>query len=129
MLSLCGAIIFALLILAMMWIEQRIAEAAAADTASRSASVAGVCDPNDRWITAEDYPADAILREQEGTVRVGWRLGTDGRVASCRIIESSGVSSLDRASCEAITRSACADPKSVDIAQEFTRRVIWRLPE
>ena len=129
MLSLCGAITLARAILAMIWIERRIGEWPVPDIVSRSASVAGACNPNDQWITAEDYPADAIFRDQEGTVRIGWRLGADGRVASCRIIESSGVSSLDNASCEAITRSACADPKSADIAQEFTRRVIWRLPE
>lgn len=54
------------------------------------------------WITADDYPRDALRARQEGEVAMIWRVETDGTVTDCRIVQSSGFASLDAASCRII---------------------------
>ena len=46
-----------------------------------------------------DYPNAARRNEEQGTVRVSYTVGTDGRVSNCTVVQSSGSSSLDSTTC------------------------------
>jgi protein TonB len=82
--------------------------------------------------SVDDYPIDALRNGQQGTVQAQLSIGPSGRVADCVIIRSSGVSSLDEATCGIMKRRARfrpardangnAVPYSV-----VTPPVIWRL--
>lgn len=58
------------------------------------------------WITANDYPAEAIRSHQQGDVTIVWRIESNGEVHDCRVVESSGSRSLDTTSCNLILRRA-----------------------
>ncbi|WP_083834127.1 energy transducer TonB [Sphingomonas echinoides] len=57
-----------------------------------------------RWFTVPDYPADAERARIQGTVSIQLTIDTTGHVADCRIRESSGNASLDRATCMLVAR-------------------------
>lgn len=140
----CGVIGLAILLLIMTMIERRIAawsapqvEPAVADvqpsavslpTESRTVQEEGSCEPAAQWIIADDYPAEAIRREYEGTVRIEWTVGNNGRVSSCHILESSGHDLLDQAGCQAIMARGCYDPAKLPAKRTMSRRIVWRLP-
>ena len=87
-------------------------------------------DPS-RWITSDDYPADALDRGDEGTVAIAWEVSPDGLPLRCTVEQSSGHPSLDNAACAAIMRHAqyAALPAGQVTVRRETRRVVWRLPE
>lgn len=58
------------------------------------------------WISYRDYPQDALAKRQQGTSGILWTIGVDGRATDCRVVSSSGVPSLDAASCTAILSRA-----------------------
>ena len=86
------------------------------------------------WFTNDDYPSDALNAEAQGTSRIKWDIGLTGRVENCKVVSSSGNSSLDRAACAAATRRGRYTP-ALDTAgnpiKQFgiSRGVAWRLPE
>src|ERR1044072_5940983 len=49
--------------------------------------------------SGDDYPADAMRNEDQGSVSVRLSIGTDGRVSGCSVSSSSGSRSLDNATC------------------------------
>lgn len=55
------------------------------------------------WIGSDDYPAAALRAGDQGRVVVSVEIDTDGTPGSCIIETSSGHSSLDLATCQAIT--------------------------
>ncbi|WFL78793.1 TonB family protein [Altererythrobacter arenosus] len=65
-----------------------------------------------RWAARiqENYPSRALREEIQGTVGVTVTVGTDGRVAGCRVSRSSGSSILDEAACQGMQRYARFDP-------------------
>jgi TonB family protein len=85
-----------------------------------------------RWVNTNDYPDDALRKGQSGVTTLLWTIGTDGRVADCKIIASSGVPSLDRASCSAITKRAryvpARDKSGQPVVSYGTRRIMWIVP-
>lgn len=93
-------------------------------TAGPSGSLASV-------FTSDDYPAEALLKDQTGSVRFALLVDETGRIADCTIIETSGVASLDAQSC-AIARDRArftpgrdADGKPSKGA--FLQRVTWKI--
>jgi TonB family protein len=50
-------------------------------------------------VTADDYPADSIRLQEQGTVKLKYFIQTDGNVTDCQLIESSGFPRLDDAAC------------------------------
>ena len=62
------------------------------------------------WITAEDYPKDAIRAGQQGVVTMLWRIEPSGKVEDCRIVVSSGSAVLDAVSCNLIRSRAHYKP-------------------
>jgi TonB family protein len=85
-----------------------------------------------RWISVQDYPDDALRKHQSGTNLIVWTIGLDGRASDCRVIVSSGVPSLDRASCSAIARRAryrpAKDKAGNDVVSHDGRRTNWITP-
>ena len=139
--STCGMIGLAICVLVMMFIEQQIAswsipaaesERVADDVSpisapSRQASSAACNNPAE-WITADDYPMEAIRNDYEGTVRISWTVKDNGRIGSCEVIEPSGHAMLDLAGCQAIIRRGCYDPAELTSQRTYSRRIVWRLP-
>ncbi|MCU6452815.1 energy transducer TonB [Sphingomonas sp. A2-49] len=105
---------------------------AAGQAAGRRAVAAAPRVPSDpaSWITADDYPPDALRANDEGTVTITWVADPDGRIGDCKTLRSSGHASLDRAACAAILRRGryAAVPAASE-PRVFTRRVVWRIPD
>lgn len=83
-------------------------------------------------ITSDDYPAAAIRAEQQGSVRIRFVVGADGRASACEVAESSGSAALDAASCQLTTRRFRFRPATRDgvpVQSLATRLITWRLPE
>lgn len=99
-----------------------------AKIAKPAAPVSGVSE----WITTDDYPADAVSRNVQGTVSIVWLIDVDGKVKNCAVAATSGDPSLDGAACTAITTrgryTPALDKDGKPIAIHSTRRVVWRLP-
>jgi TonB family protein len=79
----------------------------------------------------EDYPTDALSREQQGTSTIAVLVDESGKVADCTVIQTSGAAILDAQSCAIIQKRARFKP-AVDVAGQpakdaFTQRVTWRL--
>jgi len=53
---------------------------------------------------APEYPQSALRRRLEGTVRLGFRLGTDGRVEDAHVIEADPPRIFDRAALSALRK-------------------------
>ena len=60
--------------------------------------------------SADDYPADAQRKGEEGTVQARLAIDSSGRVSNCTVIRSSGFKSLDDATCSILTRRARFNP-------------------
>lgn len=63
------------------------------------------------WVREEDYPPEALQQQRGGRVRVALGVGLTGRVEHCVIVDSSGHSDLDQATCRAFTRRARFQPE------------------
>ena len=82
--------------------------------------------------SADDYPASAQAAGAEGTARASLTIGTDGRVASCNITQSTGNSALDAATCNILRRRAKFVPArdsngNATIDTVNTPSIVWRL--
>ncbi|HWT12471.1 MAG TPA: energy transducer TonB [Allosphingosinicella sp.] len=78
-----------------------------------------------------DYPAAARREEEQGTVRVSFTVGTDGRVGNCTVVASSGSSSLDSTTCRIFERrfrySPARDSSGNAVPTSIRQSVTWRL--
>lgn len=83
-------------------------------------------------ISGKDYPASALRKGEQGTVRYLLQIGADGRVRGCRVIRSSGSSSLDSAACRVMTERGrfrpAIDSTGSPAASEEVQAVAWSLP-
>ena len=80
----------------------------------------------------DDYPASAQAAGAEGTARATLTIGTDGRVVSCNITQSSGNGSLDSATCNILRRRAKFVPArdsngNATTDTVSTPAIVWRL--
>lgn len=84
------------------------------------------------WVTADDYPREALSARQEGRVGMIWKIEKDGRVEDCRVVESSGSAALDTKSCELLRRRGNYIPSKDDQGHprvSWDRRDIqWSIP-
>jgi TonB family protein len=81
--------------------------------------------------SSDDYPAEAIRNNEEGTVGVTLQIDRSGRVSACIVDQSSGSDSLDTATCSILTERARFTPAR-DLAgnavpDSYTQRVVWKL--
>lgn len=86
-----------------------------------------------RWVTSDDYPANDLRRENQGTVRYRLSIGSNGRVTACEVLTSAGSASLDEAACRNIARRARFDAATNEAGEKvvstFTGTVRWEIPE
>jgi protein TonB len=82
-------------------------------------------------ISSDDYPADALDRGEQGTVEADLVVSEQGRVLACKILSSSGSESLDRATCNILTKrtrfTPAIDPQGRKVTGTFTQRITWRI--
>ena len=84
------------------------------------------------YFSVDDYPAEAIRREEQGRVEFAVEIGPDGRVTRCHVMVSSGSRLLDLRTCQVMlvrarfepARDAAGNP----VADVFGTSVIWRIP-
>lgn len=109
--------------------EARLAATSPGNTPASDAPAAG---QQAEWLTADDYPADAIRMGAQGTSTLLWTIGVDGRVHDCRVVISSGSPVLDAAGCKAITLrgryTPMHDAAGQPIAVHKSRRINWSIP-
>lgn len=79
-----------------------------------------------------DYPSASLRAEEEGTVTITMRVGTNGRVVkgSCSVVSSSGHSRLDNQSCRLAERRFRFEPalnNGNEIEAAFTQAFRWEL--
>jgi protein TonB len=85
-------------------------------------------------ISTDDYPSDALRNQQTGTVRVRLDVSSGGRVTGCSVVSSSGVPSLDSATCRLLTsrarftpaRDSNGNPTSDTVTSPA---IVWRIQE
>lgn len=78
-----------------------------------------------------DYPGAARRNDEQGTVRVTFTVGADGRVANCTVVQSSGSSSLDSTTCRIFERrfrySPARDAGGNPVPTTMRQSVSWSL--
>ncbi|MFL6755079.1 MAG: energy transducer TonB, partial [Sphingomicrobium sp.] len=82
-------------------------------------------------ITGDDYPSDALNKEETGTVGIRLSIGPDGRVTNCDVTSSSGSRSLDSATCRILRSRARFTPARLSNGQptsdSVTSRIRWQI--
>ena len=62
------------------------------------------------YIGEADYPASALARGEQGSVRFRLQVEPDGRVTNCTIVRPSGAAALDNATCRIMMSRARFTP-------------------
>ena len=77
-----------------------------------------------------DYPAEAVRKGEEGTVRVKLRVSSEGVVTSCTVLQSASPS-LDATTCRVITERArflpAKDEAGNPVEGDFEQAIKWVL--
>lgn len=83
--------------------------------------------------STDDYPMEAIRREEQGTVAYRLTISRRGRVTACEITSSSGSTALDSQTCRILTKRARFEPaRNTDgerVAGNYSGRIRWELPD
>ncbi|QIL02883.1 energy transducer TonB [Sphingomonas sinipercae] len=84
-----------------------------------------------KLISPNDYPRDAVLAEQSGTVTMALLIDETGKVADCSVIATSGVAILDSQSCAVVKIRAkfvpITDSTGKPIKTSVIQRITWKL--
>jgi len=84
------------------------------------------------YLSSGDYPAAALRNNEQGQVVFALDIGPDGRVAGCRITQSSGSAALDSTTCRIMRSRArftpARDARGAAVADRSSASVTWRLP-
>lgn len=88
--------------------------------------------PNMRTLATsqDDYPGASLRAEEEGVTRVEVIVDTRGRVSACEVIQSSGHSRLDEATCRIAQRRwrfSAAERDGEKIDSRFQQNVRWQI--
>jgi periplasmic protein TonB len=78
----------------------------------------------------DDFPDASRRAEEQGVTRVSYVIGTDGKVSSCTVTQSSGFTRLDDATCKIIMRRFRFNPATRDgqpVSETKTQPVRWQL--
>ena len=82
---------------------------------------------NRDWIQVADYPADAFRSGQQGIVRILVTVDANGRPTACKVARSSGVPSLDTATCTAMMTRGRFSPSDRKV-RYFYQKTSWINP-
>lgn len=84
------------------------------------------------WANEDDYPAMELRMNHEGVVRFQLAVGSDGRVSSCTVVQSSGWPGLDAATCALVTKRARFNPAQDESGQpmagSYSNAIRWVIP-
>ncbi len=80
----------------------------------------------ERWLTTNDYPESAITRGASADILALYQVGTDGRVATCRLLRKSGQSNLDDALCRALLSRGNFRPARDATGSAISSWQVWR---
>lgn len=84
------------------------------------------------WFTTDDYPAEALRKDEQGLVVIRYRVALDGRVDQCTVVTPSASASLNAASCNILRERArftpAHDARGCPVPSYSTRRIRWQLP-
>jgi TonB family protein len=84
------------------------------------------------WLSHKDYPVDAVINQRTGTARVRLEIKPDGSPSGCDVIDSSGVRSIDEATCLALLGRArfapIRGPGDEPLAAVYSHTAVWTLP-
>jgi TonB family protein len=82
-------------------------------------------------VTADDYPADALDLNQQGSVGVLVRVDAKGAVSDCVVTVSSGSPALDAQTCRLVWLRArftpARDGTGAPVASTYQQRINWRI--
>ena len=101
------------------------------------ATPVAVAPPDDREIknaaaVRRYYPRSSLSRGEEGDVQFEVALNKNGKLTSCRIVESSGFPALDAATCDVVVETAQFKTTRVEdggrTPSVHTGHISWRLP-
>ena len=85
------------------------------------------------WVTTNDYPARDLREGNQGITRFSLLIGSDGRVESCVVTQSSGFAGLDEATCRNLARrgrfDAATDESGSRVAGSFSGSIRWEIPK
>ncbi|HEV2747105.1 MAG TPA: energy transducer TonB [Allosphingosinicella sp.] len=77
------------------------------------------------------YPAESLRLREEGVVRYRVKVSSKGLLESCQVVQSSGYTRLDRATCQMLTMHAEFKPKrDVDgrkISSVREGQIVWKI--
>ncbi len=83
------------------------------------------------YVSADDYPAEALFNEEEGIVAFRLTVGPDGRVWNCDVTRSSDSPSLDEATCRIMRSRArftpARDNHGNPTTDSLSQRIRWVL--
>ena len=86
-----------------------------------------------QMFSTDDYPMEAIRREEQGTVAFRLNVNRRGGVSECAITSSSGSAALDKQTCQILTQRASFEPARNThgnrVDGTYTGRIRWELPE
>ena len=79
---------------------------------------------------ADDYPIEALKRDEQGTVGYALSIDSRGRPKSCRVVKSSGSTRLDVATCKILMKRArfrpARDSQGNPVEDVSTGEISWR---
>jgi protein TonB len=85
------------------------------------------------YFTDDDYPAEAIRQEQQGTAAFQLSIDRAGKVTACEITRTSGSTILDQTTCRIMLERPRFEPardrRGRAIEDKATGRIMWKLPE
>ena len=84
-------------------------------------------------VRGEDYPPQALDRNEEGTVHIRVEVNAEGRVSECVVEQSSGSAALDSQTCRLVWLRAklkpARDRRGRPVAGSTTARITWRIAQ
>ncbi len=105
------------------------ATGAAAQAAARTEPMPLV--PLHHVLNPEDYPAEALRKKEEGSVRYRLSIGSAGEIRNCEVLKSSGSVSLDEGTCKLLRSRARFSPAKDEAGRQVEghveNSVTWRL--
>ncbi|WP_118857200.1 energy transducer TonB [Sphingomonas mesophila] len=73
--------------------------------------------------SADDYPAEAVRKQEEGVVQVKLRISPEGRVTECSIVKSAS-RALDVATCRLMVSRARFQPATDDAGRPIEAEIV-----
>jgi protein TonB len=113
------------------WMIALMMTGAAAQDAPAPLKQARPISPAD-WVRDNDYPAEALKNHESGTVIFRLDVGTDGKVARCNVMTSSGSDLLDRHTCAIMIARGrfhpAEDSNGSPVAGTWNSKFSWEAP-